>query len=704
MHLGDNNYARPDPVLESLFFPEINARFEEIDEAYGDTCRWIFGDGVRHRDLHLQGDDEDEREHESEFVCLVNDDDDNSEGEDEYSDDDEKNSGSVEYSTRPGDDNHDDQGHNLHASSADEDANANESVDGDATGDRYGKRDRSQNDPETIPLDDDDETAGRYQTRPKEASTWDDLAEWLRCGSGTYWVNGKAGSGKSTLMSFIVRSDRTAQELSAWASGCDLCTPSYFFWRAGSTLQKDRAGLLRALLYQILSEHPELISHVKNSADERRGRAAPSTLTEIWTVSKLLKWLQLVINQTVKPLKICFFVDGLDEFEGQPSDLVELLESFRAQPGGSVKFCVSSRPLEIYNQTFRNVAKLRLQDLNRNDIASYIDGKLGRRLQKRSRQQRNKADGSDIQYLTAEIGRKAEGVFLWVKLAVQDVLTGLVNNDATDMLRTRVEILKPELEDLFDQLFKGIDAIYAEEAALFLRLMVTSRETEDRTLLHFALAQRSSFAQAIYDKTVEISEPTFHKGFEELRSRIYTRSAGLLGVKAIKDVGYFWMGGVPNTYSRIKKYETGYEHGLHFKLRPTEEQAILSRICGYYEQGLVHFVHRSAYEYITKHEAYEASLCLSAVTKEAALQAHLRSHLRKVSSGLLATAHRDMTVAIMDYARQVEEINARPMLSLMQDVKAALSWGRIYTGRPPFAIPSPSFRTRIFRQSCSTLR
>ncbi len=42
---------------------------------------------------------------------------------------------------------------------------------------------------------------------------WSDLSTWLRSDSGIYWVSGKAGSGKSTLMKFLYSHSTTRQLL-----------------------------------------------------------------------------------------------------------------------------------------------------------------------------------------------------------------------------------------------------------------------------------------------------------------------------------------------------------------------------------------------------------------------------------------------------------------------------------------------------------
>lgn len=88
-----------------------------------------------------------------------------------------------------------------------------------------------------------------HETQPGEMS-WTNFMEWLQNDNSIYWINGKAGSGKSTLMKFISDDSRLMEALriSPWANGrsvikcpsisgttehrCkkagkDLCNPSY---------------------------------------------------------------------------------------------------------------------------------------------------------------------------------------------------------------------------------------------------------------------------------------------------------------------------------------------------------------------------------------------------------------------------------------------------------------------------------------------
>ena len=62
---------------------------------------------------------------------------------------------------------------------------------------------------------------------------------WLQSQNGLYWVAGKAGSGKSTLMKFVSENSEVAQYLQDWAGPSRrLMLISWFFWAAGSPMQR----------------------------------------------------------------------------------------------------------------------------------------------------------------------------------------------------------------------------------------------------------------------------------------------------------------------------------------------------------------------------------------------------------------------------------------------------------------------------------
>jgi type II secretory ATPase GspE/PulE/Tfp pilus assembly ATPase PilB-like protein len=63
---------------------------------------------------------------------------------------------------------------------------------------------------------------------------WSNFADWLENGHGVYWINGKAGSGKSTLMRYIFDSETTRWHLRKWATDLEPGIAGFFFWNSGS--------------------------------------------------------------------------------------------------------------------------------------------------------------------------------------------------------------------------------------------------------------------------------------------------------------------------------------------------------------------------------------------------------------------------------------------------------------------------------------
>jgi len=72
-------------------------------------------------------------------------------------------------------------------------------------------------------------------------------------------MNGKAGSGKSTLMRYVIENRMTNDHLDIWSGTEALVTGAFFFWSSGTEEQRSYTGLLRTLLYDMLLQYPEFL-------------------------------------------------------------------------------------------------------------------------------------------------------------------------------------------------------------------------------------------------------------------------------------------------------------------------------------------------------------------------------------------------------------------------------------------------------------
>jgi len=172
-----------------------------------------------------------------------------------------------------------------------------------------------------------------FQTPPTNdvgETTWTSFQDWLR-GPGqptnnVYWITGKPGAGKSTLVKFIIEDPRTKSLLDEWADGRPLIILSFYFWLAGGELQRSREGLLRTLLFQALSQQPDLVPRM---FPQRWALAKVFGLTALdleWEFDELLNAFQSLIRHSTEGGKAAIFLDGLDEFRGEHQTLVDLVE------------------------------------------------------------------------------------------------------------------------------------------------------------------------------------------------------------------------------------------------------------------------------------------------------------------------------------------------------------------------------------------
>lgn len=263
---------------------------------------------------------------------------------------------------------------------------------------------------------------------------------WLENGDGIFWITGKAGSGKSTLMKYICDDSRTRKALQSWANGRKLFIASHYFWYLGSPMEKSFSGLLRSILYKVLHNCPDIIESVCETrwSEELRGRDSGSTP---WTDTELRRCLEMLIASDLKfeaqNICFCFFIDGLDEFDGD-YEVVETL--VRLARSIHVKICASSRPWNKFDVAFdaskRQGNYLELHLHTKDDVAKFVRGEL-----KDTLINVGKVNG-DLEPVISEVISRSEGVFLWVSLVIRKELRPMLEaEEDIASLRERLDAI-----------------------------------------------------------------------------------------------------------------------------------------------------------------------------------------------------------------------------------------------------------------------
>ena len=345
---------------------------------------------------------------------------------------------------------------------------------------------------------------------------------WVRSQNGIYWIMGKAGSGKSTLMKFLLNHTKTAESLKLWAGSKELVTASFFFWNAGPSIQKSQEGLFRSLLYEILSQCPDLIRTVCSlKAETFRPfvrEIEPWTRQELWQAIARLKEASGV------RARFCFFIDGLDEYDGEPDQIISVLESLRSWP--DVKLCISSRPYNEFKDAFGRPSdpQLALENLTREDIRLYVRSTL----EENPRFKVLKARDDRSQNLVQEIVDKAQGVFLWVILVVRSLLTGLRNADRICDLQKRLREFPETLEKFFGHMIASVEPIYREQTAQAFKFALEAEAP--LSLMTYSFLDEEDLDAVVTAPLNPLTTQEILSRQDDMRRRLNGRCRGLLEV------------------------------------------------------------------------------------------------------------------------------------------------------------------------------
>lgn len=225
--------------------------------------------------------------------------------------------------------------------------------------------------------------------------------------------------------------------------------------------------------------------------------------------------------------RICLFIDGIDEFEGDHVRLSDFFASVAASP--NIKLVVSSRPIPACIDVFADFPSLRLQDLTYVDIKFYTNDIV--KSHKRWREILREEDACERQ-LIGEIVEKSSGVFLWVILAVASLLDGRRNYDRVTDLRRRLEDLPADVEKLYNHMLNRLEPRYQSQASQLLQIVyqhVDPMESDSLSTLQLSFADEDAeYAVVSEVKSLPVGEKISRCKAAE--GRVRSRCCGLIEI------------------------------------------------------------------------------------------------------------------------------------------------------------------------------
>ncbi|KAH8887584.1 hypothetical protein GQ53DRAFT_872828 [Thozetella sp. PMI_491] len=296
------------------------------------------------------------------------------------------------------------------------------------------------------------------------------FSDWLKFGAGIFHIEGKPGSGKSTLMKYLCEHDETGTLLGEWAGDKCLISSQFFFWRMGSKEERSLEGLIRGLLSSVIRQVPALAEQlfptffgpVVRSGYERT------------------KFIELSDKEVATAFR---------------SLLTRTLHQWTLTSTGGVKLCVSSRQMPVFVNAFPPSQRITIQIFTKQDIERLVE----QRLEKNELFQKlSETHNERCAQIVHQILNNADGVFLWVHVLLTQLDDALANCDPIGMLEAIVTQAPKELDEFFGYILKSIQPRYKRHS---FALLATAMRLQGTLLAGERKEAKCEAASLIYHET-----------------------------------------------------------------------------------------------------------------------------------------------------------------------------------------------------------
>ncbi|OPB35985.1 hypothetical protein A0O28_0111510 [Trichoderma guizhouense] len=297
---------------------------------------------------------------------------------------------------------------------------------------------------------------------------------FLQGPSGAFLILGKPASGKSTLMKHLIGDPVVSQDLEQWAAGENkkLMRAIFFFSvTQGSGALSSEESLYRSLLFQILRQCPDLVDEVLR----REASLSESIPLPFEAVQDAIRYILSDKSTLANQYCFCLFIDGLDEYRSNYSeakrgktqnnyDISELahhLMEWCRHEASNTKIIFSSRVIPALDDQFSAKEKMLLHFHTKRDILQSAFSNFKRHPE---------AIPQNYVELSTAICDQAQGVFLWARLVIKDILEAYTDGVDPVTFQDRIKATPTDIADLYAKIMERVKEQDRQASAAILRL------------------------------------------------------------------------------------------------------------------------------------------------------------------------------------------------------------------------------------------
>lgn len=306
---------------------------------------------------------------------------------------------------------------------------------------------------------------------------------------------------------------------------------AFFFHDRGSEMQKTLVGMLQEILRSILCQVPALITYVMpafNNLFQTKRKTKPQ-----WDLENLQSALVCIFKQRQVRVRILFLLDALDEHSGDKERLALLLENLVEIADNDfvgLKMCLASRSWNVFEEHFGNCPGFAIHEHTKLDISTYVTS----RLRPSTQTFESLAEERSLNALIELLTDKALGVFIWVRLVVDQLVKGIRDGTPFAALEIRARDMPQELKDLYADTLRRIEPEYTTEAYIMLQTALCT--SAPLPVKSFMGSVGFNYDYMNQSRRLQVDGPGKRKIEESLPTqlrRLASRSGGLLEVVSI---------------------------------------------------------------------------------------------------------------------------------------------------------------------------
>ncbi|CZR68976.1 uncharacterized protein PAC_18877 [Phialocephala subalpina] len=278
--------------------------------------------------------------------------------------------------------------------------------------------------------------------------------DWLAQPKSFFWLNGKAGCGKTVLSSKII------ENTSAYCDENEGCVMAYFYFSFTDSTKQHYPNMLRSLLAQIASQI-DITSDCLESLYRAYQQSTPP-------IDALIKALRTLVDETLFH-HVYILVDALDEISDTDGrkEVCKILDELSQRPKAHI-ITTSRREHDIteYMLECKKIRDIWIQNSQvDHDIRLWVRErlKLDKKLRKWS------AIHDEIE---AALGKGADGMFRWAACQLDSLRKCLSAKSVQKALKS----LPKTLDETYERMLLNIDEEYQHVATEALRWLCFSTE------------------------------------------------------------------------------------------------------------------------------------------------------------------------------------------------------------------------------------